>query len=133
MTVDTSHRESTRRAIYRRGQSVTFTRLSGAAPNSVEIPTGGATVTAFVERAQIDTTGTSETGYSASQIGAMPLIDRKLLVMRDDLLAAGFPGDPRKNDRIALTSPDDTLTVVRVDPNVRSIADAIEIYAAGIA
>ncbi len=116
------------------GLWVTFQRVIGTPPSATLAPLNGARVRAIVRNMQPDTVETAETGYSASQIGALGQADRQVIVMSGDLLAAGFPLPLQCGDQIVL-DPDDggeTLSVTRPDLAKLKIAGAIALEAVGI-
>ena len=124
---------ATAAAIYRVGETVTFSRWTGGAPNGVQSPSGGAAVTAKVSTWAPDTTQTAASGLSASQVGSIPEGARFLLVMAADLAAAGFPLPVMKGDWAVLASTGEQLTITHSDPHKRQIAGAIEIWGVGVA
>lgn len=108
--------------------NVTFTRITGVAPNKVPV---SATVAAVVRNYMPDTTEVEQTGISSSKLGAITQGDRLIIVMADDLASAGFPLPLAKNDKVTVPTGDQ-LTIVSVDAFVRSAAGAIELRATGI-
>ncbi len=126
----------TRTGVYFVGQAVTFSRPVGTAPNITLTPIGGVTVTAKVFVYAPDTTQEAATGYPASQIGAVTIGDRQVLVMTSDLVAGGYPLPVQKGDQIALSDPlvgtGEVLVVTQVDMAKRAIAGCIEIKALGV-
>lgn len=131
--VDAAATAFTRAGVYRVGQPVTFQRQIGQAPNAVTTPAGGAQVTAVVRNYQPDTTAEAASGYSASQIGNITEGDRQIIVMKDDLTAAGFPLPVQKGDQVIIAETGELLSVTRVDPAKRFMANCIELYAIGVA
>jgi len=125
--IDLSAQAFTRQGIMLVGIPVTFERVLGFAPNATTI---SATVTAKVLKYALDTVTVAETGYSASKPGAIRQGDRQILVMADDLAAAGFPLPVLKSDRVIV--PGDTINIIAVDANKRAMAGCIEIEAAGV-
>lgn len=125
---DPSATAFTRQGILLVGVPVTFERVQGFAPNVVII---SASVVAKVMKYSLDTVTVAETGYSASKPGAIRQGDREVLVMADDLSAAGFPLPVLKSDRIVLPTGD-VLNIISVDANKRAMAACIEIDAAGV-
>jgi hypothetical protein len=125
--IDPSAQAFTRQGILLVGIPVTFERVTGYAPNVVIV---SATVTAKVMKYALDTVTVAETGYSASKVGAIRQGDRQILVMADDLAAAGFPLPVLKSDRVIV--PGDTINIIAVDANKRALAGCIEIEAAGV-
>jgi hypothetical protein len=125
--IDPSAQAFTRQGIMLVGIPVTFERVTGYAPNVVIV---SATVTAKVMKYALDTVTVAETGYSASKPGAIRQGDRQILVMADDLAAAGFPLPVLKSDRVLV--PGDTINIITVDANKRAMAGCIEIEAAGV-
>jgi hypothetical protein len=130
VNVDPAIREATRRAIYRAsgGLQVTFTRVVGIAPNAT---TTSATVKAVVRDYKIDTPEMGQEGFKAANPGAITQGDREILVMADDLSAAGFPLPVEKGDRVAAETGE-KMNVTQVDALKRGIAGCIELVAAGI-
>ena len=90
----------TRAGVYRVGVACTFQRLVGSPPSVTLSPAGGARVTAVVRNYLPDTTQELASGYSASQVGSISQGDRQILVMADDLAAAGFVLPVRKGDQV---------------------------------
>lgn len=127
--LDPSAQAFTRLGIYRVGIPVTFERVVGYAPNATTI---AAAVTAVARKYQLDTVTVAETGISASKPGAIRQGDREVLVMADDLAAAGFPLPVLKSDRIVVTATGDTLNILKVDAYKRAMAGCIEIEASGV-
>lgn len=131
MPIDASMQASHRAAIKRRGVPVTFRRITGTAPNTAKVD---ASVTASITAYQPDRADPARAGYASDSIGAITQGLRLVLVMADELAAAGFPLPVKKHDKIVVTDPGaaDTLDIVAVDPFKRSIAGAIELVAAGV-
>lgn len=125
---DLSATAFTRQGIYLVGIAVTFERITGYAPNVIIV---SASVIAKVMKYALDTVTVAETGYSASKPGAIRQGDRQIIVMADDLAAAGFPLPVLKSDRIVLPTGD-VLNIIAVDANKRALANCIEIDAAGV-
>ncbi len=115
------------------GQTVTFQRLVGVAPNVTISPTGGAVVTCVVRDYMVDTTETSESGYSASSMGSITQGDRQLLVMSQDLANAGFPLPLQKGDQAIIAATGEVLVITRVDGAKRIMAGCIEAFGTGVA
>ena len=113
------------------GVPVTIQRVAGYAPNVTTV--ASVSVTAIVRNVQPDTTADAQSGLSASTPGAVTQADRLVIVLADDLAAAGFPVPVAKGDQIVLPDASELITVIRVDPYKRAIAGAIEIFVAGIA
>ena len=129
MAVNVAIREATRRAIYAAGGvQVTFTRVTGVAPNAV---TKSATVKAVVRHYKIDTRETGQEGFKPASPGAITQGDREILVMADDLAAGGFPLPVQKGDKIAAATGE-KMHVISADALKRSVAGCIEIQAAGV-
>jgi hypothetical protein len=127
MAVDPAIRDAYRRALARAGQSVTFVRNVGVAPNITQV---SATVTARVMTYIPDTAAVGRTDFSASRLGTITQADRKIIVLADDLANAGFPVPLQKNDKAIVVG--ETLNVVSVDPNTRELAGAVELVVAGV-
>jgi hypothetical protein len=124
--IDTNALEGYRRAIARRGESVTFQRITGQAPNVTVLPAGGgATVQAIVTHYQ----PTSPIGGFAGP-DAITEGDRSIIVLSDDLTAAGFPLPLQKNDKVVVQG--ELMNIERVDPSTRGIAGAWELVALGV-
>lgn len=115
------------------GQTVTFQRLSGVAPNVTVLPTGGAAVTCVVRDYIVNTTASAQAGYSASSIGAISQGDRQLLVMASDLTGAGFPLPLQKGDQAVIAATGEILVITRVDAAKRIMAGCIEAFGTGVA
>jgi hypothetical protein len=114
-----------RRAIARRGESVTFQRITGQAPNvTILPPPNGATVQAIVMNYQVQ-----PDVMRVDPEGGVTLGDRQIIVLADDLTAAGFPLPLRKNDKAIVQG--EVLNVETLDPSKRGIAGAIEVHAKG--
>jgi len=130
MAVDTRMREATRRAIYRAsgGLLVTFSRVNGVAPNA---NTTRATVKAQVRNYKMDTREIGQEGFKPLTPGAITQGDREILVMADDLAAAGFPLPVEKGDKIEAQNGE-KMHVVSTDALKRAVAGCIEIIAAGV-
>ena len=111
-----------RRALARRGVSVTVRRITGEAPNAT---TFDATVTAlvmdYVPKAPV---------ADVRPEGEITLGARNVIVLADDLAAASFPLPVQKHDKVVVDGEE--LDVMSVDPNKRGIADAIELVAQGV-
>jgi hypothetical protein len=117
--------EAYRRAIARRGESVTFQRILGQAPNITILPApAGATVQAIVMNYQVQ-----PDVMRVDPEGGVTLGDRQIIVLADDLTAAGFPLPLRKNDKAIVQG--EVLNVETLDPSKRGIAGAIEVHAKG--
>jgi hypothetical protein len=117
----------TRRRIYDSAGAaqVTFQRVTGLAPNVTIV---SATVTAIVRNYQPDGVAESQTGYSGSQVGAITLGDRQILVMASDLAAQNFPLPLKKGDNALVADTGEKLKITRVDMTKRAIAACIEAY-----
>jgi hypothetical protein len=126
---DASAQAGLRTMIAAIGQIVTFQRIIGVAPKVTVISVSiGARVRGYAP----ETMQVAETGYASSQGGAISQTDRKVVVVADDLAAAGFPMPPRKNDKIILA--DGTKgNVTQVDAHKRSFTGGIELTMAEIA
>ena len=133
-TVDPSAAAAYSAAIQRLGLAVTFQRVIGAPPTVTLSPLGGAIVTAIVRNVTPDTTETAATGYPASSPGALGQADREVIVMAQDLAAAGFPLPLQCGDQILLSAADggETLSVTRPDRAKRKIAGVVTCEAVGI-
>jgi hypothetical protein len=116
--------------VYRAGVAVTFVRLSGYAPAVTTV--ASANVTAIVRTVVNDTTEVAETGYSASQPGSISQDDRLVIVMAQDLTAAGFPLPVLKGDQVVLPSTSETLEVTRVDPYLGALRGTVNVYVTGV-
>jgi len=130
------HLQASHRAMILRasgGLQVTFQRVTGVAPSATVSPVGGATVTAIVRGYNPDGMASREAGYSAGNVGAITQGDRQILVMADELTAAGFTLPMQKNDQVIVSSTSELLTVTRVDMTKRAVAGCIEAYAVGVA
>jgi hypothetical protein len=128
VTIIQAQHDSHRRQIDRRGTQVTFRRTIGAAPNTQKIE---ATVTAVVSTMVVDTYSTSRTGYSSVMTGSLDQTQRRILVMAEDLDAAGYPLPIKQNDGIKLDSGE-WLNITQVDAQTRAVAGAIEMLASGV-
>jgi hypothetical protein len=120
---------ATRHAIELRGARVTFTRVTGFAPNTSSF---SASVLAIVQNYVADSGVVARTGDSASSPGAITQGDRQVLVMTEDLKRLRFPLPLTKNDKITLSSTGEQLNIVSVDAGKRAIAGCIECSAAGV-
>ena len=129
-TIDPGLASSSMRAIRRVGQSVTFERITGFAPN---VATISVTVLAAFRGKAPDTVEPRASGYGASQPGGLSETERELLVMVSDLTAVGFPLPLQRGDKITIASTGERLSVLRFDAGRRAIAGVIEITAAGVA
>lgn len=130
-TIDQVWQGQHRSMIHKVGVAVTFRRITGAAPNTTIVPIGGAVVTAIVREYRPDRAAASEGGYGAGQIAAVGLGDRQVIVMADELTAAGFPLPLQKDDQIIVTSTSELLVVREPDSAKRAVAGCIEMYAVG--
>lgn len=126
-TLDTRMQSMTARMIAKAagGAQVTFQRVTGLAPNVTIV---SATVTALVRNYQPDGVAESQTGYSGSQVGAITLGDRQILVMASDLAAQNFPLPLKKGDNALVADTGEKLKLTRVDMTKRAIAACIEAY-----
>lgn len=122
MAVDPTIRDAYRRALDRAGQQVTFVRVIGNPPNATDVQ---ATVTARVWHYE-----PLPDVMAIKPEGGITQGNRKIIVLNDDLLGAGFPVPLRKNDKAIVEG--ETLNITRVDPNTRELAGAIEAMAEGI-
>lgn len=127
--IDAGLASSSSRAIRRVGQSVTFERSIGFAPN---VTTISATVTAAIRGKTPDTVESRRSGYSASEPGGLSETEREFLVMADDLDRAGFPLPLQRGDRLIIAETSERLNIVRTDAGRRAIAGVIEVTAAGV-
>ena len=119
--VDLSAQSALRNMIAQIGESVTFQRIVGFAPN---VTITQVTINARVRGYGPDRTAPSQEGYSASQEGAITQTDRIVIVVAADLAAAGFPMPVKKNDKVILA--DGTKANVElVDPHQRSTSGGI--------
>ncbi len=128
--IDPGLAASSKRAIQRVGQSVTFERITGFAPN---VRTIRATVTAALHGKAPDTAEPRASGYGSSQPGGLSETERELLVMVSDLAAVGFPLPLQRGDKMTIAATSERLSVLRFDAGRRAIAGVIEITAAGVA
>jgi len=127
--VDLSAQQALRNMIAQIGETVTFQRVTGVAPNATLV---SVTVGARVRGYAPESNEVAETGYASSQMGSITQTDRKLVVVAADLAAAGFPMPPQKNDKIILA--DGTKgNVTEVDAHKRSFTGGIELSMAEIA
>jgi len=126
---DVSAQAALRNMIFSIGEMVTFQRVNGVAPSVIIIQ---ASLMARVRGYNPETNEVSETGYASSQSGSITQTDRKVVVVSDDLAAAGFPLPVQKNDKVILG--DGTKSnVTEVDAHKRSFSGGIEITVAEIA
>lgn len=112
-----AHLAAHRRMLRRLGESVTLRRLTGTTSQTAV----DATVTARV------------TGYRPQALaGGIQQGDRELIVLAEDLVAAGWPVPPKKGDRIILRPDADgvgeTLTVQAVDSSRRRVGGVLIAY-----
>ena len=128
--IDPGLSASSRRAIQRVGQSVTFERIVGFAPHAAIL---NVTVIAAIRGKAPDTAEPRASGYGASQPGGLSETERELLVTVSDLVAAGFPLPLQRGDKIIVTATGERLGILRLDAGRRLIAGVIEVTAAGIA
>jgi len=113
------------------GVSVVINQVSGFAPNfTVD---ASATVNAAVRMILADRTAPAADGLGAAQPGAIEQGDRIVIVMADDLTAAGFPRPMQRGDQVVLPNASEVLNVLRVDPYKRAFAGAIELTVVGVA
>lgn len=129
MPIDPNAQAAHELAVKTVGQSVTFGRQSGLAPH---VTVTSATVTAIVRDFVVDTTTTAASGYAASQVGSITEGDRQLIVMAQDLAAAGFPLPLQKGDTATIAATGEVLTIVRVDAAKRFMAGCIEAFGSGV-
>jgi hypothetical protein len=127
--IDPTMLSAHRRAVVRTGERVTIQRISGTAPRTVSF---SAEVMANVQAYAPDSTEVSQTGYAATQPGAITQSDRKVIVIAQDLLDQRFPLPIRKNDKIILADGA-KCNVNGVDAHKRSIAGAIEMTVSSVA
>ena len=127
---DLSAAAAYREAIAVAGVAITLQRVSGYAPNVTTV--SAVSLNALVRNVSADTTAAAQSGLSASKPGAVTQADRLVIVLADDLAAAGFPVPVARGDQIVLPDASELLNVIRVDPYKRAIAGAVEIFAAGI-
>ena len=132
---DQSMQAAHRAAIQQVGQPVTFYRLTGGAPN---ITTQSAAVTAIVREYVADGQAQTQEGYASGSLGGITQGERQILVMQQDLLAAGWPTNTggfavlQKGDKVTVAMTGEELQITRVDPGKRYIAGCIEAFAVGI-
>ncbi|QXX74241.1 hypothetical protein [Methylovirgula sp. HY1] len=127
--IDPSAEAGHRRAFAKRGIRITVERISGMSPATVSF---FAEVTALVQNYTPDGAAASRTGYGAGAPGGISQGDRTIIVMATDLAERRFPLPLAKNDRITLVTTGERLNVVKVDPDKRAMAGAIELTAAGV-
>ena len=128
---DLSAAAAYREAIAVAGVAITLQRVSGYAPNVTTV--SAVSLNALVRNVSLDAAAAAQSGLSASTPGAVTQADRLVIVLADDLAAAGFPVPVARGDQIVLPDASELLNVIRVDPYKRAIAGAVEIFAAGIA
>lgn len=109
------------RAMTRRGETVTFQRITGQAPN--------VTVTSAVVTALVMSYSPAGQILAVEPEGAVTLGDRMVIVLDRDLRQALFDLPVRKNDKVIVR--DETLNIESVDPNKRGLAGAVELRAKG--
>ena len=112
------------------GVGVTIQRVSGYAPNVTTV--ASVAVTAIVRNVTADTTAAAQSGLSAATPGAVQQADRLVIVLADDLTAAGFPVPVARGDQVVLPDASEIVNVIRVDPYKRALAGAVEIFVAGV-
>ena len=127
---DLSAAAAYREAIAVAGVAITLQRVSGYAPNVTTV--SAVSLNALVRNVSLDAAAAAQSGLSASTPGAVTQADRLVIVLADDLAAAGFPVPVARGDQIVLPDASELLNVIRVDPYKRAIAGAVEIFAAGI-
>lgn len=115
-----------RKALQRNGQPVTFVRDAGVAPGISQV---SATVQAHVMNYVPDTNVVGRTDFG-QRLGTITQGDRKIIVLADDLSAAGFPIPLRKHDKAVVQG--ETLDIIEVDDNTRMLAGAYELVVAGV-
>ena len=120
-----------RNAMARNPVAVTIQRVAGYAPNVTTV--ASVVVTAIVRNVLPDTTAAAQAGISASTPGAVTQADRLVIVLADDLAAAGFPVPVARGDQVILPDASELANVLRVDPYKRALAGAVEIFIAGVA
>jgi hypothetical protein len=120
--IDDNALESYRRARDRRGETVTFRRISGDAPNTAWF---AATVVALV----LDHSPAGDAAGFARQ-GAISQTNHRLIVLEEDLRAKRFPLPLRKNDTVVVRGEE--CNIDQADPTRRGIAGAWEIIALGV-
>lgn len=130
-TIDRIWQGQHRAMIKMTGVAVTFRRLTGAAPNVTIVPAGGAAVTAIVRGYRPDRNVASEGGYSSGSVGALSMGDRQILVMADELTAAGFTLPLQKDDQVVITDTGEMLLIREPDSTKRAVAGCIEAWAVG--
>jgi hypothetical protein len=119
-----------REALAVAGVPVTIQRVSGYAPNVTVV--ASATVTAAVRNIKPDGTQTAQAGLSAPAMGAIEQGDRMVILLSDDLAAAGFPVPVQRADQVVLPDSGEVLNVLLVDPYKRRIAGAVELTVTGV-
>jgi hypothetical protein len=112
--------------LQRTGQTVTFRRVTGQAPNTESTD---ATVTALF-RTYKPSTPVGPAMHAAEISEGL----REFIVLECDLIDANFPVPLAKNDRILLGFPDsgELFNIVEVDYGSRIFAGAIEGKAIGV-
>lgn len=112
-----------RRARDRVGETVTFQRLAGDAPNTTVV--AAAQVVAIVRNAM---TGPPTGGFAGEY--AVSRTERNLIVLEDDLDTQGFPLPLVKNDKVLVQG--ELMNIERIDPSKRGFAGAIDVMAIGV-
>ena len=127
---DLSAAAAYREAIAVAGVAITLQRVSGYAPNVTTV--SAVSLNALVRNVSLDAAAAAQSGLSASTPGAVTQADRLVIVLADDLAAAGFPVPVARGDQVVLPDASELLNVLRVDPYKRAIAGAVEIFVAGV-
>jgi hypothetical protein len=108
-------------SIWRRGEKVTFRRISGQAPN---VQVFDAVVIAIVKSYQ-----PRPSPMPVEPEGAITLGDKMVIVLDEDLRRQQFPLPLRKNDKVFVKG--EWLNIERLDRSKRGVAGAIELHAKG--
>lgn len=111
------------------GVPVTFSRLTGFAPNVTQYT---ASVTAVVRLVLADGEAESRAGLGSSKPGSITQDDREIIVMADDLSNAGYPLPVQKGDRVTINDTTEAFDITKVDGYRRAMSGAIEMTATGV-
>lgn len=113
-----------RRALARRGEPVTFRRVTGQAPNAVTFSaTVQAMVADYVPQGDV---------MPIKREGGITQGARKIIVLAEDLALARFPVPLVKNDKVVVGDIPAALNVESVDGKKRALAGAVEVVATGV-
>jgi hypothetical protein len=134
ITINKTWQKTHRAMIYQAtgGMQVKFQRVTGIAPNATVNPVGGASVTAIVRGYSDNGAAAAATGYGSNKLGGITEGERQILVMADELAAAGFPLPLQKNDQVIVIETGELMTVTKPDSTKRAVAGCIEAYAVGV-